>query len=402
MEKFLVALICMVIIGVGCTFPGMGLQSAPTIVVILPSTDPNSTPVSPTDTPTTAPATATPTITPTPVPQDYGPDNFPTEVNPLTGLIVTDPTRLDRRPLGMKIQIFPRNDRPPMNISLADIVYDYYQNNGMTRFHAIFYGNDAEQVGPIRSARLLDISIIRMYKLIFAFGGADKRVSNKLFGTEFSDRLIVEGSSNCPPMCRLDQNFQNFLVVNTAEMGKFIAAKGVDNSRQKLDGMTFKLAPPANGQPATKIFNRYSISAYSRWDYDSASGRYLRFQDTQEASDGAGEGYAPLNDKITGIQISAANVVVIMAPHKFVVKSGGSEIVNIELSGSGTAYAYRDGNVYQVSWNRANDDSVLSLTFPDGTAYPFKPGNTWFEVVGKTTLITNPESTTWRFENQFP
>lgn len=400
MKKIYVALLCMIIIGAGCT--GLGVQSAPTIVVILPTTDPNSTPIIPTETPTAEPPTATPEPTASLPPQDYGPNNFPTEVNPLTGLIVTDPTRLDRRPLAMKVQIFPRADRPPMNLSLADIVYDYYQNNGMTRFHAIFYGNDAEQVGPIRSARMLDISLIRMYKTIFAFAGADKRVLNKLFAAEFYDRLVVEGSANCPPICRLDQSFSNFLVVNTAEMGKFIEGKGVDNSRQNLEGMTFKLAVPANGQSATKIFNRYSISAYSRWDYDSASGRYLRYQDTLEASDGASETFDPMIDKITGVQISAANVVVLVAPHKFLVKKGSTEIVDIELTGTGTAYAYRDGNVYQVVWNRVNADSVLSLTNTDGAAFPFKPGNTWFEVVGKTSLITNPESGAWRFENSFP
>jgi len=395
MKKQIAVTLCMVFLLVGC---GTGLQSASTQIVDLPTGIPTNTPVPPTDTPTSVP----PTITPTLPPQDYGPANFPAEVNPLTGLIVTDPTRLDRRPLAVKIQIFPRSDRPPMNLSLADIVYDYYQNNGMTRFHAIFYGNDAQQVGPIRSARLLDISLIRMYKSIFAFAGADKRVLNKLYGTEFYDRLVVEGSANCPPMCRLDQNAENFLVADTLEMGKFIVGKGVDNSRQNLDGMTFKTEAPANGQPAVKIFNRYSISAYSRWDYDSASGRYLRFQDTQEDYGGAGEAYGPLNDKITGIQISAANVVVILVPHRFVVKSGGSEIVAIDLEVSGPAYAYRDGNVYQVNWNHQNADSVLTLTFPDGSAYPFKPGNTWFEVVGKSTTITNPEANAWRFEMQFP
>ncbi|NMC11410.1 MAG: DUF3048 domain-containing protein, partial [Chloroflexi bacterium] len=325
MRKNIAVSICFIFLLVGCTLPGIGLQSAPTQIVDLPSVIPTDTPVPPTDTPTPILPTNTPITTPTA--QDYGPVNFPAEVNPLTGLIVTDPTRLDRRPVAMKIQIFPRNDRPPMNLSLADIVYDYYQNNGMTRFHAIFYGNDAEQVGPIRSARLLDIALIRMYKSIFAFGGADKRVLNKLFAAEFYNRLVVEGSSNCPPMCRLDQNFQNFLVVNTKEMGNFVVGKGADNNRQNLDGMTFKNEIPANGQPAIKIFNRYSISAYSRWDYDTASGRYLRFQDTQEDFGGSGEAYGPLNDKITGIQLSAANVVVILVPHRFVVKSGGSAIV---------------------------------------------------------------------------
>jgi len=34
-----------------------------------------------------------------------------------------------------------------------------------------------------------------------------------------------------------------------------------------------------------------------------------------------------------------------------------------------------------------NDQDVVSLTNPDGTPFAFKPGNTWFEVVGIKTIV---------------
>ena len=92
----------------------------------------------PTDTslPSPSPTSTTQVPTETPIPeatdpvQAYGPSNFPPDVNPLTGLVISDPSLLDRRPVAVKVQIFPRGQRPPFGISLADIVYDYYQNNG--------------------------------------------------------------------------------------------------------------------------------------------------------------------------------------------------------------------------------------------------------------------------------
>src|SRR5512137_2409027 len=64
---------------------------------------PSSTPF-PTQTPTPA-ATETPTATATPAypAEGYGPTGFPTNVNPLTGLQVADPSLLDRRPLAIKV-----------------------------------------------------------------------------------------------------------------------------------------------------------------------------------------------------------------------------------------------------------------------------------------------------------
>lgn len=362
--------------------------------------------VEPSDTPAIPPPPIT-TVEPTApaVPAQVGPDNFPAQVSPFTGLQANDPYWLERRPLAVKIQIFPRSQRPVMGVSFADIVYDYYQNNGMTRFHAIFYSLNAEQVGPIRSARLLDAELMQMYKTVLAFGGADARILKRFTTKGLSDRLIRESPSNCPPMCRIDPNGFNFLVTNTEELTNYVVAKGIDNSRQNINGMYFDPNPPPGGLPGTQIYVRYSISAYNRWDYDPATGSYLRFQDTQESSsNGENEVYAPMIDKLTDAQLSAQNVVILAAKHEFAYKSktGISEIVDISLSGTGQGYAMRDGLVYEVKWNRPATDSVLYLTFPDGSVYPFKPGNTWFQVVGETTQTTNPYENIWRIVFGFP
>ena len=349
---------------------------------------PSPTPIPPTA--TAVPPTNTPLPSATPTLQAYGPDNFPTDVNPLTGKVISDPELLNRHPLSVKIQTFPRGQRPPWGVSLADLVFDYYQNNGLTRLNAIFYGNDADQVGPIRSARLLDGSLTQMYKSIFAFGGADQRILNRLFNSNYSDRLVVEGSQDCPPMCRTDPNGYNFLVTNTANLTTYAASKGVKTERQDLNGMSFDPIVPSDGQPGGQLYTRYSISAYVRWDYDPATGRYLRFEDTQEDNTGgSGEGYAPFIDRLNNEQVAADNVVVLKARHDYFWKNGSSEIVDIALTGSGEAYAFRNGQYYKVTWNRPTADSVLYLTNPDGTPFPFKPGTTWFQVIGQDSKVAS-------------
>jgi len=350
---------------------------------------------------TAIPPTATLASTATAAPQGYGPKDFPLNVDPLTGLPVSNPALLGHRPLSVKIQIFPRGERPPWGISYADLVYDYYQNNGLTRLHAVFYGSSASQVGPIRSARLFDANVVRMYKTIFAFGGADQRILTQLMNAEFADRLVLEGGHNCPPMCRIEPNSYNYLITNTTDLSKYAESKGVKDDRQDLNGMTFNPTIPDGGTPGNQVYTRVSISAYSRWDYDPTSGRYLRFQDNQEDT-GQGEAYVPLLDRLNNQQASAANVVELFAPHSFVVKSGASEIVDIQLSGSGDAVAFRDGKAYKVKWNRPTPDSVLYLTFPNGSNYPFKPGNTWFEVVGQSSKTELKDAGVWRFTNSIP
>ena len=107
----------------------------------------------PTVTPSSLPsATAFPPqpyvyLTPTPGYPDegFGSTDFPIDINPLTGLS-TDPTFLDRRPILVKVSNLPRDVRPQSGLSRADIVYEYYTEEGTTRFIAIYYSQDAEQV----------------------------------------------------------------------------------------------------------------------------------------------------------------------------------------------------------------------------------------------------------------
>lgn len=357
-------------------------------------------PVEPTETPQPS-ETAVPETPETP--SAYGPTDFPVHVNPLTGKPVSDPQMLERRPVAVKVQMFPRGGRPPWGVSLADVVFDYYQNFGLTRFHAIFYSQDAQMVGPIRSARLLDIDLINMYKSIFAFGSAESRTISRLFNQEFAPRLILEGQSTCPPMCRVDPNQLNHLVTNTRELTDYSIQRGVDNARQNLDGMRFDPVIPPGGLAGQQLTVRHSISAYARWEFDPAAGRFIRFQDTQEASDMTSEAYEPLFDRLTNQQIAADNVVVLVAAHRYTfnTRPGPNEVIEIGLEGVGPAYAFRDGQVFQVNWNRSAKDSVIYLSFPDGTLYPFKPGVTWFEIVGKTAQVTT-EGAAWRFNHLIP
>lgn len=330
---------------------------------------------------------------------DYGPDNFPLDVNPLTGMPVDDPSLLERRPIAIKVQIFPRGQRPPWGVSQADIVYDYLQNNGLTRFNAIFYGNDAEQVGPIRSARYFDDHIVRMYKSIFVFGGADRVVLNRFLYADYYKRLMMEGRETCPALCRTDPNGFNFLVADTGEVSSYMDEKGVDNTPQDLDGMTFKHQPPPGGVFGSQVYNRYSISAYNRWDYDSQTGRYLRFQDIQEDTTGQDEAYAPLVDGLTDEQIAADNVIVLFTSH--VPEPGSRTRIEINLYGSGNGFAFRDGMAYEVQWTRLEAGQLLSLTF-NGEPYAYKPGTTWFQVMGQSTNYEEVEMGVWRFENRIP
>lgn len=389
--------------------------AAPTATQALAVAPTNTPFTSVTSTATTIPVTDTPQATATPSypAEGRGPTGFAADIDPLTGLQVSDPSVLERRPIVIKVENMPREHRPQWGVSLADLVYEYYTEFGTTRFATVFYGNNAERVGPIRSGRFFDANVVQMYKSTLVYGSAYEQVNNRFFNSDFANRLILETQQSCPGLCRFDSNGQNLLVANTTALFDYIKSRNIDNSRQNLDGMLFKADAPATGDDATQVFVRFSGAVYNRWDYDTNTKRYLRFSDTQNDVNQTNEVYAQLTDRLTNNPIAVDNLVTLCIPHQYFVKRDDAEVIDIIMddripsytgcdgqtysAGTGPAYIARDGKIYKVTWKREKQDSVLTLMNPDGSVFPFKPGQTWFEVVGASSSVESKGSGVWRF-----
>ena len=108
-------------------------------------------------------------------------------------MIVADPQLLERRPIAIKITQYPRYVRPQLGLTLADVAFEYYIEDGLTRFIAVFYGNNSDMVGPVRSGRYFDEHVVRMYQAFFVFKYADPRVYDYYKKSDLERRLIVPG-----------------------------------------------------------------------------------------------------------------------------------------------------------------------------------------------------------------
>lgn len=377
----------------------------------------------PSHTPTSSPThTLTPTQTPKPeaavvgslikeadFPYDQvGPDFFPAGINPLTGLAVADPALLERRPMAIKVTNYPRYVRPQSGLSLADVVFEYYMERSISRFIGVFYGQDAVKVGPVRSGRFFDEQIFTMYDAIFAFAYADKLVMDYFRDEhpEYAARFILEGRNSprtsCPsrsflPLCR-DRSLHTYnnLFADSRVLGPAVLRQGSHNTAPDLGGTRFSYGVPAGGQTAQRIFVRYSLIIYGRWDYDAQEGSYLRYQETYGYPDPGTESYAELHDRLTGEHLAADNVVVMFAPHHYYKKTNTTEIIKIDLEGSGTGIAFRDGLAYSVVWVRPPGGGILQLYTLDGDLFPLKPGQTWYQVFSLESTL-DIRASDWRF-----
>jgi len=306
-----------------------------------------------------------------------GPEIYPPDVNPLTGLRVDDVSLLARRPVIAKISNAPPLVRPQAGIGAADLVFEHYAEGGLTRFSGVFYSNMPQRVGSVRSARLIDYELVPMYQGLLAFSGASIGVEEYINTSEFADRAYKGVLFGLPYYWR-DENIPvpHNMFVNLEALSQLATQDGV-NTTPTLRGMAFlEEAPPADDGAAHSADIRY-MATRVRWDYDAASNRYLRFSD--------GEAHLDAN---TGEQVSAANVLILFANHRFtdivesVFQDNVSYSIEMQLWFEGEGILLRDGRQYRVQWRRPTRESLISLRTIDGeNLMYFKPGNTWIQVV---------------------
>lgn len=344
-----------------------------------PSAEPQAAEANPTATETVEP---TPTASPTPLPpppEQIGPTDYPSDVNPLTGLTVDDPSVLERRPLLIKISNAPEVVRPQSGTSFADVIFEYYVEGGWTRFAAIFYGDGANHVGPVRSGRLVDLQIAPAFDSMFIFSGASLGVTDTIRESDLYPSYTISPQFGYaePQFVRFPREglaWEHTLYTDTDELWQVVEERGLQ-ARPAFapQGFAFDALPPTEGQPALHLAMDY-VKTQIEYQYDPVTGRYLRWTD----------GIAH-TDALTGEQLGFENVIYIgstLEEHVLFEEKyyGAEKSLYIELQGSGPARLARDGQIFEGRWVREGESDMLTFTTTGGEPLLLKPGRTFIHI----------------------
>lgn len=348
-----------------------------------------------------------PATLPDVLPVDEGAPTFalPNSLNPLTGLPPADPALLERRPLAIKVANYPRYIRPQSGLTLADHVFEYYIEAGLTRFIAVYYGDESEWVGPVRSGRFFDENIQRMYQAFLVFKFADPRVLDHFKFSDFFQYLVVPTNGSCPPFKLLPT--RNIEVYNnsyfyTPDWEECVAKNNLNNTRPVFRSGFFNEMVPLSDLQGTKVVTYYSVDSYNYWEYVPETQQYIRYQETADIRNNKPEKYELLIDAMAETAVHASNVVVLFAPHAFAnTFDQEDEVYHIDLTGSGEAYVFRDGVGIPARWHRTNSGQPLLVTAANGTLLYMRPGITFYEVIGSHSYVDQGDGE-WHFHHDTP
>lgn len=336
----------------------------------------------------------------TPNPAVEGLYDFPPNVNPLTGLVVEDPSRLERRPIMVKVSNYPRTGRPHAGLSFADMVYEYYIGYGLNRFSAIYLGQDVSQVGPVRSGRLVDAQLGEMYQSILFYGNADPTVDEVILA-ELGPRALAERDLPSPPKYRIGEKLdETSLFVNTAELTDYVNQYvDISNGRRDLRGMIFSELIHQDNKPGTKLGVQFWTTTRGEWYYDPETEKYLRWIEEVEGDNEIT--MIPLVDRLTGQQLAFSNVIILFATYVEYAPTKHDILLYDNTQGK-RALFFRDGVMVEGSWKSVDNGHPIQFFNSWGLPMHLKPGNTWIVIAGDASTFNEVTPGEWELRFDIP
>jgi hypothetical protein len=261
------------------------------------------------------------------------------------------------------------NARPQSGLNAADIVYETLAEGGIPRFIALFQKNKAEKVGPIRSARSYFLDISKEYNLPFAHCGGSEEALVKIKNENLMSMNEMTYSS--PYWRDKERNAPHNLYTSTEKLRELVKTKNFIKTptvKLKFDKSYWdsnKLSP------ATEVFLK--INKFYNTSYTYKDGVYLKSMDGKSST-----------NKEDKLPLAFKNIVVQITSIK--IQADGDHL-DIALVGEGEGYVISNGKFTKMHWSKKDATSQTILTNEQGNDLPLIPGNTWWNIVDKSTVI---------------
>ncbi len=247
--------------------------------------------------------------------------------------------------------------RPPVGLGAADVVYVEPVEGGSSRLAAVFSTHKPPVIGPIRSARETDLTLLDQFgNPTFASSGAAPELVASV------DSASLQNASADRQSAAYYRDYSRAAPHNLFVRSDQLPVGGGWPAASQLH-----FGPmPAGGRPTQHEEARYQGAAIG-FDWSPSNHRWLVSMD--------GAAYTTAD---TG-QLTASTVLLqsVQVRDSTVRDIAGNVSPVARTTGSGRALVLRDGQSFPAVWSRPSPQAGTTYTTATGTAISFAPGQVW-------------------------
>ena len=298
------------------------------------------------------------------------------KMSPFTGKELPPETWLNRprRVIAFKIDN-NINARPQSGLQEADAVHEILVEGGMTRFLAFFYDNTSKYLGPIRSARPTDPTVVRPYGGTLVVSGATAGLIPSI--RELGVPVLEE--QNSPVMIRIsNRKAPHNLYADTELVRERIEERGF-YFLQPGPGPLYPFCLNQNNwvNGADKITVKYSDFTTVIWKLDGE--KYSRFiiDKYSENKEAVAHNFVSQDGNYTDI-LQTETIVVLQGP---IYKDQATTLPSVLTVGVGNAYVFNNDKYIQGTWRRGDINEPFVLTDLEGNEIQVPPSTQWVHIL---------------------
>jgi hypothetical protein len=261
-----------------------------------------------------------------------------------------------------------RNAHPQQGLTRADVVYVEQVEGGATRLAAVFSSAYPQTVGPVRSARITDIDLLRQYgnPVGLFYSGSQNKLADNL---RRADLKLVSFDQDHSGYVRSPSRHQPYDVIGNFAALRKRAGKV---ATPPVMGYTCSDTPPPGGKPTKQVTVSFP---FSRVDATWAPAQKVWQLSMDGSPDMAAEGG----------RLGATTFVVQYVTVKPSVYHdiNGVNTPQTLTVGQGKALFFRNGQEYVGAWSRPKASAVTTYTI-GGQPASFAPGQIWVALFDRT------------------
>ncbi len=278
---------------------------------------------------------------------------------PLRGTDAPSVDATKRRPIVVRVPNDP-SARPQSGLAQADVVFEMLVEGGLTRYAVVFHSQDADKVGPVRSARLSDLQLTPMLRGILVHVGAQAQTLDRIHQAAGRGEFIdLDQFSHPEAFDRVSER--------PAPQNVYTSTKRIRDAAKDTAKVDVPALPFGDNKASGKDVGTFTVpyAGETRVTYDATADGFKRTQ--------AGP-----------TDVTPTNVVVIKTDITdvpgYIEDELGSLSLDIRTTGEGSLVVLSGGKRYDGKWSRSGTDG-FRFTDGSGGEIRLRPGLTWIHVI---------------------
>ena len=304
------------------------------------------------------------------------------KMSPLTGKELPPEIWLNRprRVIAFKIDN-NINARPQSGLQEADSVHEILVEGGMTRFLAFFLDNTSKYLGPIRSARPTDPTLVRPYGGTLVVSGA----TDGLIPAIRDLGVPVLEEQNAPTMFRISsRKAPHNLYADTELVRERINERGFYFLQPGPNPLyPFGLDQNNWNEGASKVTIKYSDFTTVIWKQDGD--KYSRFIIDNYSDNKEAVAHNFITQEGNSDILKTETIVVLQGP---LYKDKATTLPSVLTVGVGDAYVISDGKHIKGTWRRGDISETFVLLDSNQNPIEVPPSSQWVHILPNEGEIT--------------